>query len=118
MCQEEDVRQRDKKQLFDQRPLQRMRRPLDELRTIVERHDPHSRRKARLQRTDLLFDSIDHVESVYTVACNYDSTDRLLAVLIQGARTECVSQFHIRNISHIERRTIRRANDDVLDIAY
>src|SRR5882672_2769006 len=95
-----------------------MRRPFDQLRTIVERYDPHSRRKARLQRSDLLLDSIDHLEGVYTVAGNHYSPDRLLAVLIQGARAECVSQFHVRHVSYVQRCTIWRANDDVLDIAY
>ena len=47
--QEDDVRQRDERDLLDQRRPQRADRLLDQLRAVVERHDRDARRQARLQ---------------------------------------------------------------------
>src|SRR2546425_6061180 len=38
------------------------RSPLDERRSVVERHDLHARRQPRLERPDLLLDPVDRSE--------------------------------------------------------
>src|SRR5260370_27099238 len=93
-----------------------MRRPLNQLSAIVERHDANTRRQARLQSRDLLFDGIDNFERVHTVARDYHTADRFLAVLVQGARAKGVAELHIRYVLDVNPNAVRGSQYNVFDI--
>ena len=64
MHQEDDVRECDEHNLLDQGRAQRADRLLDQIRAVVEGHDPHAFRQAGLNLGDPRLHGIDHVLGV------------------------------------------------------
>src|SRR5512133_1946003 len=116
MPQKQNVGQRNKNDLLDQRMLESIDGVEDERAAIVEGDDANILRKARCNLGDLLFDGIDDVKGMGAVARHNDTADRLFAILVEESTAELGPQLHTRNITHIHWSAIRRRDRNVFNV--
>ena len=86
--QDQQDRQRGDDHLVREHLGDRVDRPVDQPRAVVERHDPHALGQARLQLVDLLLDPLGDLQRVLAVPHHHHAADRLVAVLFQHAAAE------------------------------
>ncbi len=87
--------QTDDDAFLDQLLPERVDGAKDQLRAVINRHDPNSRRKRVLQLLDLLFDAFDDRKRIFAVAHDHDAADGLtLAVELGQAFPQVRPQFH------------------------
>ena len=116
MQEEDDVDDGDDDRLFDQRPLECRDGPLDERRSVVERHNPDPRRQAGLQRGDLSLHAVDHIDGADAVAGHDHAADGLVRSLDQRRGSEGIANLHLGHLLDEDRHAALGADDDVLDV--
>ncbi len=91
---------------------------VDQPGAVVERHDPHPFRQARLKLLNLGFDPLGHLQRVLAVAHHHHRPDRLVAVLLQHAAAELGSQAHRAETGNVDRRARFRVglHDGLLNV--
>ena len=114
--QEDHVRQRDERDLLDQRRPQRADRLLDQVRAVVERHDRDARRQAWCNLRDARFDGIDDNLRVDAGPRDDDAADGFLCPLHERGDPEGVADLDVRHLLDVDRHAVRAADDDPLDV--
>lgn len=116
MHEEDDVRERDERDLLQKRVPQRVHRLLDEIRPVIEGHDRHSGRKPRLDLGDAGLDRIDHLLGVDAGARDDDAAHCLPSALYKRRDSKGIPNLDVGDLLDIHRHTVRGAHDDLLDV--
>ena len=114
--QEDDVRQRDERDLLDQRRPQRADRLLDQVRAVVERHDRDALRESRRNLRDARLDGIDDILRVDAGPRDDDAADGFLRPFHERGDPERVADLDVRHLLDVDRNSVRAADDDPLDV--
>src|SRR5439155_21679230 len=98
--------------------LPRLRdRAVDQIASIIGRHDSHTGRQRRLDAVDLAFDAIDYVERVFTVAHHHNSTDDFaFTVKIGDFASQGATEMNLTDIFDVNGRAGLDFEDDILDV--
>jgi len=96
---------RDDDRLFDEGALEGLDRPLDERRAVVEGHDLHAGRKARLERGDLRLDAVDDVHGADAVAGHDHAADASSGPFDERRRPKRVADLHLGHLLDEDRHT-------------
>src|SRR5271166_359802 len=97
---------------------QGVNRVIDQRAAVIEWHYPHTLRQAGLHVGEFLLDRLDDFERISTVADDDDATDGLLATVVQHPPTELRTELYGCNIAHVDGRSVRSGQDDVLDVIH
>src|SRR5258708_11550189 len=114
--QKNDMRQRDEDDLFDQRVTQGTDRGLNQLRSVVERNDMHTRWQARFNLPNLLLYAVDYVFRVLARPRHDHAADGFGAVFYKRSGSKGIADLYSAEVSHENRRSIVRGNDDVANV--
>src|SRR6185503_4963722 len=118
MPEEEDVRERHEDDFLDERPPQRAHGLLDELRTVIERNDAHTRWEARLDLADPGFDAGDDLVGVDIGSCHHHAAHRFVRALDQRSHSERIADPNVCNLLNKYGHTAALANHDVLNVIH
>ena len=114
--QEDDVRQGDEGDFLDQSRPQSADGLLDQIRAVIERHDGDALREPRLDLRDARLDSVDDVFRVDASAGDDDTADSFLCPFHERRHAKGVADLDICDLVHVDRNSVRVANDDPLDV--
>ena len=116
--QEDDADEGDDDAFLDQRALQRVDGPQDQLRAVVDRLDAHVLGQARGDLGDLLLDVVDDLEGVFAVALDGDAADHLaLAVQLGEAAPFVRPQLDAGDVAEQHRRQPLGFQHHLLEVA-
>src|SRR5260370_34401804 len=114
--QENDMRQRDEDDLFDQRVTQGTDRGLNQLRSVVERNDMHTRWQARFNLPNLLLYAVDYVFRVLARPRHDHAADGFGAVFYKRSGSKGIADLDGGEVFHEDRRAVMRGDDNIADI--
>ena len=114
--QKDDVRQRHEHDFFDQRPPQRAGCLLDQQRAVIERDNLDALGQAGLNLGDPRLDRVDHRLGVDARARDDHAADGFAAALDERRDAEGVADLHVGDLFDVDRRPVRGADDDLLDV--
>ena len=119
-AEEQEQHRDDDHQPFEQRVGDGVQRVVDQIRAVVDRHDPHAGRQAgRVQLVDRFVDAVQHLAGVLAAAHQDDALDadrscrRCAKMPVRGADPMCTRA----DVPHEHRHAVGRRDDDVLDVA-
>ncbi len=120
MEEEYDYDQAHDDHFFDECPFKRLYCAEYEVGTVIRGHDLHSFGQRRFYVIDLLFHTFYHVESIFTVAHDDDSADRLsFPVELGNASPYIGTELHIGDVPYIDGGPVPVRRDRyILNILY
>src|SRR5260370_15411308 len=114
--QKNDMRQRDEDDLFDQRVTQGTDRGLNQLRSVVERNDMHTRWQARFNLPNLLLYAVDYVFRVLARPRHDHAADGFGAVFYKRSGSKGIAELYSAEVFHEDRRAVMRGDDDTANV--
>ena len=89
---------------------------LNELSPVVERGDPHARRKTLFQLSHLRLNGVDDPKRVLAELHEHHAARHLDPLLVESTATEVGPNGDVSDVLHIDRHTLVGADHDVLDV--
>src|SRR5262249_13550543 len=114
--QENDVGQRDKNDLLDQRMTQRVNRGFNQFGPVVKRNDMDARRQAGFNLPDFLLHAVDYVFRVFTRSRHDHAAAGFGAVFYESRRPEGIPDLDSSEVFHKDRRAVMRGDDDIANV--
>ena len=114
--QKECLHERDEDDFLEQRAPKRVGRLRDQRGAVVEGNNLHARRQASRDLIDTRLDGIDDLLCVRAAAHDDDAADGFVAAFDERRHAERIADVDGAELTHVDRHTPRRGDDDVLEI--